>query len=154
MAKFEIQKGVPMPNTRPGKELKYPFDQLGKGDSFLVTDEGDMKSVVSCARAYGKRYGIELIARKTSEGMRVWRLDGEVKRRKRRTKAEIEADNAQLAAGNNADAEAHAREAELAALAEAKQAETPKQETEKPKRTRRSSQKKGHSLKDLAELTQ
>lgn len=125
MAKFEIQKGVPMPTARRGKELKYPFDQLGKGDSFVVTDEADMKSVVSCANSYSKRYGIELVARKTSEGVRVWRLDGEVKRRKRRTKAEIEADRNEQK--DNPQVEQHVHEAEKAAL----------EETSKPKRTRK-----------------
>lgn len=87
--KYVIEKGVPMPTARKGKRMKYPFDELRKDESFLVTDEGEQKSVVSCARAYSQRHGVELVARKTEEGVRVWRLDGTV-RRQRKQKSEVE----------------------------------------------------------------
>lgn len=77
--KIKIDKKMPIPKvtSRSGRPVKYPFDKLKKGDSFLV--EGDHKirhSIYSCLNAYNANRAdvkIEITTRAEEGGIRVWR---------------------------------------------------------------------------------
>ena len=63
-----VEKSVPLPE---GKK-RYPYKEMEVGDSFFV---GDGKLQVVCNANYraSKRLGMQFIARKEVEGVRVWR---------------------------------------------------------------------------------
>ena len=63
-----VEKSVPLPE---GKK-RYPYKEMDVGDSFFV---GDGKLQVVCNANYraSKRLGMQFIARKEVEGVRVWR---------------------------------------------------------------------------------
>ena len=63
-----VEKSVPLPE---GKK-RYPYASMDVGDSFFV---GDGKLQVVCNANYraSKRLGMQFIARKEVEGVRVWR---------------------------------------------------------------------------------
>ena len=69
MINLEVEKSVPLPE---GKK-RYPYASMDIGDSFFV---GDGKLQVVCNANYraSKRLGIQFIARKEPEGVRVWRV--------------------------------------------------------------------------------
>lgn len=64
-----VEKSVPLPE---GKK-RYPYKEMEIGDSFFV---GDGKLQVVCNANYraSKRLGMQFIARKEVEGVRVWRV--------------------------------------------------------------------------------
>ena len=64
-----VEKSVPLPE---GKK-RYPYKEMEVGDSFFV---GDGKLQVVCNANYraSKRLGMQFIARKEVEGVRVWRV--------------------------------------------------------------------------------
>ena len=64
-----VEKSVPLPE---GKK-RYPYKEMEIGDSFFV---GDGKLQVVCNANYraSKRLGMQFIARKETEGVRVWRV--------------------------------------------------------------------------------
>ena len=64
-----VEKSVPLPE---GKK-RYPYKEMDVGDSFFV---GDGKLQVVCNANYraSKRLGMQFIARKEVEGVRVWRV--------------------------------------------------------------------------------
>tara|TARA_R110000851_G_scaffold254_7_gene922 strand:+ start:37 stop:357 length:321 start_codon:yes stop_codon:yes gene_type:complete len=84
---FVIEQGVPLPEDTRGAQTRYPFSQMGAGDSiFIKMKEGDdskrMKNRLSQAtRTYGKKQQPEwhfvLRYRLENEvsGVRVWRKD-------------------------------------------------------------------------------
>ncbi len=63
-----VEKSVPLPE---GKK-RYPYKEMDIGDSFFV---GDGKLHVVCNANYraSKRLGMQFIARKEAQGVRVWR---------------------------------------------------------------------------------
>lgn len=73
--KFEIEKGVPIPErkTPPGRGQMYPFSELQPGDSFFVPGDKKMNSTISSAQ---KRTGHRYRYLRTDEGTRIWRVDG------------------------------------------------------------------------------
>lgn len=70
MQEPEITKSVPIPSD---KSTKYPFRKLKIGESFVVSPDKEM-SVRSSANYYSKNFGSKFTARKTDEGIRVWRI--------------------------------------------------------------------------------
>lgn len=86
---FEIEKDVPIPETRQGRGSKYPFAEMEVGDSFLVEPEEDPNlgvvdeeeyakvrgRVSNVAYKYGKDHDKKFTVRQTDEGVRVWRVE-------------------------------------------------------------------------------
>lgn len=68
---LHIESTVPLPDDRP--RLKYPFDDMQVGDSFLITDAGMVKNARSAAWMYSKRHRMKFSCRKVDGGWRVWR---------------------------------------------------------------------------------
>ena len=68
---YQIDKDVPLPpTTGVGRKLKYPFDKLQPGDSFIAT----VNAVRYAAYGYGKRHGLVFSVSKKSENeYRCWR---------------------------------------------------------------------------------
>jgi hypothetical protein len=73
---FTIKKSVPMPVGGPGDtgKTKYPFSEMGVGDSFAV-------SVSACSVRSAMRYwrsthdfSRQFSVRKTPDGYRCWRV--------------------------------------------------------------------------------
>lgn len=78
----EIEHGVPIPAAQtgggPGRACKYPWFEMGHGDSFLVDVEDEPKNVRSSGSAWLKRNRVawRCVARQLSDGRtRVWFLD-------------------------------------------------------------------------------
>lgn len=71
-SEFKIEKGIPAPRYSKGRGLKYPFDKMEVGDSFLAT--GSKPHVVSsCASNFGKKNSKKFVTRIVDGGVRVWR---------------------------------------------------------------------------------
>jgi hypothetical protein len=69
---LEIETDVPLPGNLG--RLKYPFDDMHVGDSFLITDPGMVKNARSAAWMYAKRHGQRFSCRRVEDGWRVWRV--------------------------------------------------------------------------------
>ena len=72
-----IEKGIPLPERRPGRrqnELRMLLDQMEVGDSVLAPDlsSGNVRCQATLA---GQRIGGKFTAEKTSKGIRVWRAE-------------------------------------------------------------------------------
>lgn len=68
---LHVESTVPLPDDRP--RLKYPFDDMQVGDSFLITEAGMVKNARSAAWMYSRRHGMKFSCRKVDGGWRVWR---------------------------------------------------------------------------------
>ena len=65
----EIEDGIEIPASKGGAK-KYPFDELGVGQSFVISAKGG--STVQTARKKWPNRGF--ITRTVPEGIRVWRI--------------------------------------------------------------------------------
>jgi len=70
MINIEVDKTVPVPE---GKK-RYPYASMEVGDSFFV-DSGKLQVVCNANYRASKRLGMQFIARKEPEGVRVWRTN-------------------------------------------------------------------------------
>ena len=70
MTEYKIEKNVPRP-VNP--HIKYPFEGMDIGDSFLYT--GDRSKINSAAHNHGKRSDTKFSIRKEGKGFRVWRTE-------------------------------------------------------------------------------
>lgn len=76
----EIDKHVPLPETRTQRRSRYPFEQMAVGDSFFIrnADQTRFASVQQCASRRGRLDGTRFTVRKVTEGnqkgLRCWRV--------------------------------------------------------------------------------
>lgn len=69
---MQVDKHIPLPAGRES----YPFAQMAKGDSFLITDDTWVHNVRSAAYMYQSRHpGTRFTCRKYGEGWRLWRVE-------------------------------------------------------------------------------
>ena len=70
---FEIVSHVPVPSPR----MKYPFDGMKVGDSFLIhcTEDEKKKRAASVRNAAGRKPEWVFTVRVVDEGVRVWRIE-------------------------------------------------------------------------------
>jgi hypothetical protein len=73
---FKLEDGVPLPaHTRRGhgRPAKYPFLEMGVGQSFLAPKE-DAERVGAAAKIWKRRHaGWDYVTRTDESGIRVWR---------------------------------------------------------------------------------
>ena len=70
---FKIEDGVEIPEGRVNS--KYPFADLGKGQSFEVQgDDRVVNNLRSSASYYGRRNDVLLKVAKSETGARCWRV--------------------------------------------------------------------------------
>lgn len=84
MSDFKIEKNIEIPQIGRGRSSRYPFKDLGIGDSFFV--EGDKKqrgNVRGCMQWFKNKHGLLFTSRLREEkrngkivvGLRVWRIE-------------------------------------------------------------------------------
>ena len=73
---MEIEKGIPIPYIARVDGMKYPFEKMKVGDSFLVPPETKYETVrYSFYRfIHRKNLNWKFTVRKTPEGHRCWRI--------------------------------------------------------------------------------
>lgn len=84
---FVIERGLPVPprmnaTTRRGRKREYPFNSLGVGDSFVMTETTTVDKVklqqriIASAGTYRRKVapGTKFTTRQTETGVRVWRI--------------------------------------------------------------------------------
>lgn len=67
---MQIEKNIPLPPRaydKAGRNARYPFPDMGIGDSFILKLSADPK------KAKAKR-GAKYASRRLPEGLRVWRV--------------------------------------------------------------------------------
>lgn len=70
----QIDKGVPMPGLRHGN-AKYPWDEMGVGDSFVVPRTSNGRSLaISASQSKGRLGKKQFESRKTGDIERIWRV--------------------------------------------------------------------------------
>lgn len=69
--KVKIDTNVPAP-AKPGKACKWPFRELGVGDSFLMPDY-EPSTAASLASYHAKRTGWKFRTATVGTDVRVWR---------------------------------------------------------------------------------
>ena len=70
----EINTDIPMPETRRGRNRKFPFYDMSVGDSVFLP--GMSLYALSGTRAYlAKKHNIKLIMQTEDNGVRVWRSE-------------------------------------------------------------------------------
>lgn len=85
MNEIKIEKNIPLPVSYMKADVKYPFDDMEKGDSFFVSFEENLtleekrkiaNSVSSSCHSWKKNRKVvdkSFITRTTKEGVRCWR---------------------------------------------------------------------------------
>ena len=73
MSKFKIEKGIPQPRSR-AKRSKYPFAEMGVGDSFAVLDESAQVLRSAAFNAQRKFPGRKFSVRQCAGEVRAWRV--------------------------------------------------------------------------------
>ena len=69
---IKIQKNIPVPpRTRP---LRFPFDKMKVGDSFLVKGVKPA-NLYQSAHTYGRRMKEKFLVRSVDGGVRCWRVE-------------------------------------------------------------------------------
>ena len=78
---IKIESGVEIPQPEaPLRKMKYPFNCLSAGDSFVFpVEEGEDRDVVqnrlrSAAANWGRDHGVKFVTRRVQNGIRVWRV--------------------------------------------------------------------------------
>jgi hypothetical protein len=79
MGKIDIEKNIPI-STYKSTHIKYPFNSMDVGDSFLAPFEGIKflrSSIILCKKYYNSRNkkSIKICTKKTDKGIRVWRTE-------------------------------------------------------------------------------
>lgn len=69
---IKIDKDVPVPPFK--RALKYPFDKMEVGDSFMVKGVKRENLAVTAAK-YGKKSGKAFLVRDIEGGVRCWRIE-------------------------------------------------------------------------------
>jgi len=67
-----IETGIPLPAGGQRGSPKYPFRDLGLGDSFFVPDTKVTR--LSVAKREYEREGKRFVCRTVDDGVRVWRV--------------------------------------------------------------------------------
>ena len=92
MTKIKIEKNVPMPESRMGREAMYPFEDMQEGDSFFIplseTRARDTKSLSTSIRSAANKKGVSVAVaaenKNDKEGVRCWHR-GEVAKRQKKS---------------------------------------------------------------------
>jgi len=76
---YTIEKNISLPKAKSGAEKKYPFGEMGVGDSFICGEYSpvNMTRIGNAARNWGKLSGrdIKFCLRKTADNkIRIWRV--------------------------------------------------------------------------------
>lgn len=71
---YKIDKGIPMAKPRSVRQRKYPIGEMKVGDSFLVPERDVFANVAQSVRNVGAEHGFKIASRKTSDGVRFWRI--------------------------------------------------------------------------------
>ena len=81
---MQSEKNIPLPPRaydKAGRNARYPFPDMGIGDSFILKLSADPKKakakrgVISCLMAYhARKRGAKYASRRLPEGLRVWRV--------------------------------------------------------------------------------
>ena len=69
---YAVEKNVPIPKHDRRRQCKYPWKELGVGDSFYVPN-GNRNSLYAGARNWAKKLNHKYVCRTEGRGMRVWR---------------------------------------------------------------------------------
>lgn len=72
---YQIDRGVPVPPV--GTASRYPWEDMGVGDSFFVPCEYDRiahNRLSTAARHHAKRTGKHFTVRRVDGGLRCWRI--------------------------------------------------------------------------------
>lgn len=71
-----VENGIAMPDVVRGSRVKWPYEVLEVGESFLVPGEGKNLVVGVCARnkKFSERLGRRFTAKRVEGGVRVWRV--------------------------------------------------------------------------------
>lgn len=74
MSDFKIEKNVPVPARA---STRYPFGEMEIDDSLLDTSRStpQTSNMVLAARKWFKANDRKMIARKTPDGARIWRVE-------------------------------------------------------------------------------
>lgn len=73
---YEIEKNIPVPAKR-GPLTIYPFDQMGKGDSFFIPTktQKETKSKRRSVAGRALKKNVKVATRIVEGGVRVWRVE-------------------------------------------------------------------------------
>lgn len=75
---IQIEKNIPIPNQGKRKRaVKYPYMQMGVGDSFFIECEHGKKNdnkISASAYIAAKKLGVKFTKQKVEGGYRVWRI--------------------------------------------------------------------------------
>ena len=66
---IKIEKGIAPPTARRGRRMKYPWDKMEVGDSFL-----GRRSVSGSAAIQARKRDWEFVTSVEGDGRRVWRI--------------------------------------------------------------------------------
>ena len=77
MAKFLVEKGIKIPAKAPstGRNMLYPFRDMQKGSSFVVSSGPAAARARQAASTFSRRNPeFKFTSRKTPKGVRIWRV--------------------------------------------------------------------------------
>jgi hypothetical protein len=73
MTKVKVDKGVPMPESNLGRPIKYPWNEMEVGDSFIIKTEDYLSVRSNISYRNNVHRDRHFVIRKIEDGYRVWR---------------------------------------------------------------------------------
>lgn len=70
---IKVEKGVPI-ISHQARRVRWPFKDMEVGDSFLAPADVNRATLGGAAHMAGKSIGAKFAVRKTTEGVRCWRV--------------------------------------------------------------------------------
>ena len=70
---MKIENNIPIPAPHQ-QGVKYPFGELGVGDSFLAPPT-KCQSLKAAASQYKRLHGVNFTTRIVEDGVRIWRIE-------------------------------------------------------------------------------
>ncbi len=77
---YKIEKNIAIPSrrmyARGQSAKKYPFEEMKKGDSFMVktTSKTKIATVRTYANKIGRKNNLKFVTRRVPGGLRVWKV--------------------------------------------------------------------------------
>jgi len=80
---MKVESDIPIPETphgetsrgKIGRPPKYPFHQMGVGESVFIDGQGMKGSAYRCARHYAQSHDKKFCAKELDGGIRIWRVE-------------------------------------------------------------------------------
>lgn len=73
--KYNVERvDLPVPDSRPGRSYRFPFDELDVGECFVI--KGMLRNMLGPYKRYAEKHlGRKFVTKKVDSGIACWRIE-------------------------------------------------------------------------------